>query len=69
MINSTAAGRMIQGFRGSAQLDQEALIDIVCRLAQLAIDHPEIQEIEINPLILYPEGHGALALDSRTILA
>jgi len=69
MINSTAAGRMIQGFRGSAQLDQEALLDIVCRLAQLAIDHPEIQEIEINPLILYPEGHGALALDSRTILA
>ena len=69
LIGSTAAGKMIQGFRGSAKLDQEALVQIISRLAQLALDHREIQEIEINPLILYPEGQGALALDSRTILA
>ncbi len=69
LINSTAAGKMLHGFRGSARLDQAALVQIICRLAQLAIDHPEILEIEINPLILYPEGQGALALDSRTILA
>jgi len=68
MINATAAGKMLQGFRGSARLDQVALLQTICRLAQLALDHPEIQEIEINPLILYPEGQGALALDSRTIL-
>ena len=68
MINTTAAGKMLPGFRGSAKLDQEALVDTICRLAQLAMDHPEILEIEINPLILYPEGQGALALDSRTIL-
>ncbi|HSN95027.1 MAG TPA: acetate--CoA ligase family protein, partial [Anaerolineaceae bacterium] len=59
LIGSTAAGKMIQGFRGSAKLDQEALVQIISRLAQLALDHREIQEIEINPLILYPEGQGA----------
>jgi acetyl coenzyme A synthetase (ADP forming)-like protein len=68
MINNTAAGKMIQGFRGSAKLDQQALIETISRLGQLAIDHPAIHEIEINPLILYPQGQGALALDSRTIL-
>ncbi len=68
MINATAAGKMLPGFRGSAKLDQHALVDVICRLAQLAIDHMEIQEIEINPLILYPDGQGVLALDSRTIL-
>lgn len=69
MIRSTIAGKMLAGFRGSKILDQEALLDIICKLSQLALDHPQIQEIEINPLILYPAGEGALALDCRTILS
>jgi acetyltransferase len=32
------------------------------------LDFPEIAEVEINPLIVYSEGQGALALDSRAIL-
>ena len=69
MIESTAAGKMVHGFRGSSKLDQDALVETIYRLSQLVTDHPNIQELEINPLILYPEGQGALALDSRTILA
>ncbi|MEA4811993.1 MAG: acetate--CoA ligase family protein [Anaerolineaceae bacterium] len=68
MIDSTAAGKMTLGFRGSSKLDREALAEAIGRLAQLALNHPEILEIEINPLILYPEGQGALALDSRMIV-
>ena len=37
-------------------------------LGQLAVDFPQIQEIEINPLLVLPKGQGALALDCRMIL-
>jgi acetyltransferase len=35
------------------------------RCAQLALDMPEIQEIEINPLIVRERGAGAVAVDAR----
>jgi len=37
------------------------------RLSQVAIDFPEIEEIEINPLLVYEKGRSAVALDSRLI--
>jgi acetyltransferase len=37
-------------------------------LSQLSVDFEEIDEIEINPLLVLPEGQGALALDGRVIL-
>ncbi len=68
MINSTMAGRLLKGFRGSKPGDIEAVADVIARLSQLAIDNPHISEIEINPLIVYPEGEGVISLDSRAIL-
>jgi len=68
MIDETIAGRLMKGFRGSKPADMEAVIDVIARLSQLAIDNPEIEEIEINPLIVYPEGKGVVAIDSRAIL-
>ncbi len=41
---------------------------MITALSQLALDFPEIEEIEINPLVVYPQGQGALALDSRAVL-
>ncbi len=68
MINETIAGRLLKGFRGSKPADLEAVVDVIARLSQLAIDNPEISEIEINPLIVYPEGEGVMAIDSRAIM-
>jgi acetyltransferase len=68
IINETIAGRLLKGFRGSKPADMEAVVDVIARLSQLAIDNPEISEIEINPLIVYPEGEGVMAIDSRAIL-
>lgn len=68
MITETIAGRLLKGFRGSKPADLEAVVDVIARLSQLAIDNPEISEIEINPLIVYPEGEGVMAIDSRAIL-
>ena len=67
MIERTRAGRLLTGFRGSTPADVDAVVEVMLRLSQIAMDFPEIDEIEINPLIVYEEGKGALALDSRLI--
>jgi acetyltransferase len=65
MLESTWAGRRLRGFRHIPPADRDAVIDIVIRLAQLAADFPQLTEIEINPLRVLPEGHGAFAVDVR----
>ena len=69
MINSTLAGKLLKGYRGSAKADIKVVKETISRLSQLGLDNPEISEVEINPLIVYPEGQGAISIDSRAILA
>ena len=69
MIDCTLAGKLLKGYRGSAKADIEVVKETIARLSQLSLDNPEISEIEINPLIVYPEGQGAISLDSRAIMA
>jgi len=68
MIEKTRAGRLLTGFRGQVSADVDAVVDAILRLSQLAIDFPQIEEMEINPLLVLPKGQGALALDGRVIL-
>jgi acetyltransferase len=65
MLDRTAAGKLIAGYRGAHPADRQAAIDAIVKLSRLVIEHPEIAEIEINPLIVLPEGHGAVAVDAR----
>ncbi|HEY9122360.1 MAG TPA: acetate--CoA ligase family protein [Brevefilum sp.] len=69
MIFSTKAGRLLQGFRGGPVYDRDAVIDVIGRLSQLSLDFPQVSEIEINPLLVLPEGEGAIVLDARIIMA
>jgi acetyl coenzyme A synthetase (ADP forming)-like protein len=65
MLDATLAGKRLRGLRGQAPADREAVIDALCRLSQLALDFPQLQELEINPLRVFESGQGALALDVR----
>jgi len=69
MIQQTKAGQLLQGYRGGPVYDVDALVDAIGRLSQLALDFPEIAEVEINPLLVLPKGQGAKVLDARMILA
>jgi len=69
MFNRTCAGKLLKGYRGSQPADLIALSDVIARLSQLAIDFPNISEIEINPLLVFDQGQGVLSLDSRAILS
>lgn len=68
MVAETMAGKLLNGYRGAPVSDFESLYGVIAQLSCLAMEHPEIQEIEINPLIVYPRGQGVMAIDSRIIL-
>lgn len=68
LLENTWAGRKLQGFRNLPPADREAVLDALIRLAQLAYDHPQIAEVEINPLRALPPGEGAVAIDVRARL-
>lgn len=68
MISETRAGRLLSGFRNQPVADLEAILDAILRLSNLALDFPQIQEAEINPLLVRPKGEGALVLDCRILL-
>jgi len=65
LLDRTGAGRLLAGFRGAPPADRAAVIDAIVRLAQLAHDHPDVAEVEINPLMVMAEGAGAWAVDAR----
>jgi acetyl coenzyme A synthetase (ADP forming)-like protein len=65
MLDRTTVGRVLAGFRGKPASDRAAVVDVLVRLAQLATDNPGIAEMEINPLIVHEDGHGAIAVDAR----
>jgi len=68
MIEEVRSARLLTGLRGARPADRAALADAIVRGGQLAADHPEIAELDINPLLVLAEGEGALAVDARIIL-
>jgi len=66
MIGETKAGKLLSGLRGQPPADLDATADCLLALGQLALDFPEIAEVEVNPLRVLEQG--ALALDGRIIL-
>jgi acetyltransferase len=59
---------LLKGFRGAPPSDVGAAAECLLRLSQLVSDFPEIGELDVNPLILYAKGEGAMAADARIIL-
>ena len=69
MLTEIRSKALLEGVRGNPPVDEEALVDTLLRVGQLVQDFPEIAELDINPLIVYPRGQGALAIDMRLVLA
>ena len=68
MLAQVRAHALLDGIRGQPPMDKAVIVDTLLRVAQLVQDFPEIIEMDINPLMVYHQGEGALALDMRLVL-
>jgi acetate---CoA ligase (ADP-forming) len=69
MVQSVKAFPLLQGVRGEPPGDLDALAEVIERVSQLAMEMPDVVELDINPLIVKPERQGAVAVDARVVLA
>ncbi len=65
LLQETWAGQKLAGYRHLAAADRAGTLDILIRLGQMAVDLPQIEEIEINPLLVLAEGVTAVDVRAR----
>ncbi|WP_424137862.1 acetate--CoA ligase family protein [Roseomonas chloroacetimidivorans] len=63
------AARLLHGFRGGPPVDVGAAARAARAVGQLMLRHPEITEIDVNPLMVHARGEGAVALDALVVTA
>ena len=68
MIKQIRSFKILDGIRGNVRRDITAIKECLMRLSQLAIDCPQINELDINPLIVLDEGKGCYVADARIML-
>ena len=68
MIKSVKGYNIFKGFRGRPESDIKALEKSVVSLSDMVTNHPEIAEMDINPLMVHEQGKGATVTDYRIIL-
>lgn len=66
MITGIRGTAILRGVRGAPPVDLGALGAILRRLGQLGADFPEIQELDANPVLAFPQG--AMAVDARVLM-
>jgi acetyltransferase len=69
MIRQLKGYKLLEGLRGEAGVDFDALQEAIQRISQLVGDFPQIAEIDINPFVAFERGQRSLALDARVVLA
>lgn len=66
LIAKTKAARYLQAFRNMPAVNKQALIDVLMNVSKLVTDFPEIESLDINPLVA--DEHDCIALDARILL-
>ncbi|NLX97232.1 MAG: CoA-binding protein [Rhodopirellula sp.] len=68
MVRQIRSFEVLDGFRGNPPSDVDAIVDTLLRLSAMVYNHPEISELDINPLIVHAKGQGCSVADSRVML-
>lgn len=66
MIREIKGYPLLEGYRGQEPVDVSKLEDLILKLSSFVEQHPEIDEIDLNPIFAYKDG--AVAVDARVIL-
>jgi len=64
-LRSIKAFPVLAGSRGEPGLDLAAVEDLLLRISRLAADFPQIGEMDLNPILVYPSGAAPVAVDAR----
>ena len=69
MLEELKGKKLLKGFRGKPPADVDALVEMIIKVGRIAYDHKErIMEMDLNPVIVLPQGQGAKAVDALVIL-
>jgi acyl-CoA synthetase (NDP forming) len=68
-LRKLKSGALFDGYRGAPALDLDAVAGMVTAVGRLLAGTPAIREIDLNPVIVYPKGEGAVALDALILAA
>jgi acyl-CoA synthetase (NDP forming) len=60
LIDEPRAAPLLHGYRGSAPVDRDALMDLLLRVGRLADEHPRIRSLSLNPVLARPDGISVL---------
>ena len=69
MVESIRSYALLRGARGEPPIDIDCIVDGLLKLSQLVTDFPEIVELDINPLAVFPEGRDPVAIDARITIS
>jgi acetyltransferase len=69
MIEETKAYILLRGVRGESPSDIDSVVDIILKVSQIMSQFEEIVEMEINPLFVYEEKKGCVAVDIKMVIA
>jgi acetate---CoA ligase (ADP-forming) len=65
MLGGLRTAKLLDGYRGAPAADRNALRDIIEKVSALVEAVPELEELELNPVRVFPRGKGAMAVDAR----
>ncbi len=65
MIGEIKGSALLKGFRGLKPADFQVLVKTLVNVSNLLMDHPEITNLDINPLIVLEKGKGCVAVDVK----
>ena len=68
-LMSLKQAALLRGWRGSPALDVGAVADLIGTVGRLLLGTPNIREIDLNPVVVYPQGQGCIALDALMLVA
>ncbi len=68
MVRAIRGYKLFKGFRGRPRADVEEVEKAMVRLSDMVMNHPEIVEMDVNPLLVHEQGKGATVADCRIIL-
>lgn len=68
MITEIKAKKILEGYRHIKPRDKKAIINIILGVSEIMEKNPEIAELDLNPIMVFPEGQGAKVADVRIIV-